>query len=328
MKKLLLSVAGAAALLATPAAAADMGARIVTKAPVIAPAPSPWDIAFGGGIMSDYNFRGISQSAHGVAGTAYIEPRINVNDWLQLYAGIAGTSVKLPTDPSAEVDFYAGVRPTFGPIAFDLGFIYYWYPKETQFCGNALCPGSNSNPPFPNGNTTLKNTDFWEIYGKAAYTFNDFVTVGANVYYSPSWLNTGADGTYLSGTAKFTAPGTLFPSGIGAYLSGEFGYYWLGTSDYVQGVYYNNANNGGVKFPDYAYWNVGVGLTYKAFTLDLRYHDTDLSKAKCNVLTADPKARITNGVPVNNTTTFAASNWCGEAFIAKLSFDTTLAALK
>jgi hypothetical protein len=70
-------------------------------------------------------------------------------------------------------------------------------------------------------------------------------------------------------------------------------------------------------------------VTYKVFTLDLRYHDTNLSKAECNGLTADPGAAILPvGVVVNNFTAFAASNWCNSAFIAKLSFDMTLGSLK
>ena len=134
MKKVVLSVAAALAVsVAAPALAADMPA----KAPkVVAPAaaPSPWDIAFGAAITSDYNFRGISQSALGPAGFAYFEPQFNITPDLQLYGGIAATSVKLATDPTAEIDLYGGIRPTFGPVAFDFGGIYYWYPRERQFC--------------------------------------------------------------------------------------------------------------------------------------------------------------------------------------------------
>ena len=71
-----------------------------------------------------------------------------------------------------------------------------------------------------------------------------------------------------------------------------------------------------VALPDYTTWNLGVGFTWKVFTLDLRYYDTDLSKLNCNLLTGDPGANVTG------------SKWCGEAFIAKLSFDLTLANLK
>ena len=67
---------------------------------------------------------------------------------------------------------------------------------------------------FPNGNTTLSDTDFWEVYGKVLWTVNPMFALGANVYYSPSWLNTGASGIYASGTAKFTAPENFIPNGI------------------------------------------------------------------------------------------------------------------
>ena len=330
MKKVVLSVAAAFAVFAAPAFAADMPAKAPKAAP--AAAPSPWDIAFGAAITSDYNFRGISQSALGPAGFAYFEPRFNITPDLQLYGGIAATSVKLATDPAAEIDLYGGIRPTFGPLAFDFGGIYYWYPRERQFCGLAgpapfLGP-CGGYPAFPNGNTTLADTDFWEVYGKVLWTVNPMIALGANVYYSPSWLNTGASGTYASGTAKFTAPENFLPNGITMYVSGEAGYYWLGTTDFVLGVFVDNAGTGGWNLPDYAYWNVGIGFSWKVFTLDLRYHDTNLTKEECNSLTADPGAIANTGVVVNNFTTFASSKWCGATFIAKLSADLTLGSLK
>ncbi len=318
MKRLVLTAASVLAL-STAAFAADV--PVVRKAPPPPPpAASVFDIAFGAAIMTDYNFRGISQSDRGPSVNAYFEPRFNINPNLQLYAGIAGSSVDLPTAPGAEIDFYAGVRPTFGPVAFDLGFIYYYYPNERAIDGITVI--------VPSGNTTIGNTDFWEIYGKAAWTVNDVVTLGGNIYYSPSWLNSGADGTYASATAKFTAPGTLLPGGIGAYLSAEFGHYWLGTTDLVPGVWVDLTGTQGWDLPDYNYWNIGVGFTWKAFTLDLRYHDTDLSQAECNALTSAHTASLTAPVIVNNFVTTGATNWCSAAFVAKLSVDLTLGGLK
>jgi hypothetical protein len=154
MKKVVLSVAAALAVsVAAPALAADMPA----KAPKVAPAaaPSPWDIAFGAAITSDYNFRGISQSDLGPAAFAYFEPRFNITPDVQLYAGIAGTSVKLATDPAAEIDLYGGIRPTFGPVAYDFGGIYYWYPRENQFCGSGV-PPCLGYPAYTNLNTTRR----------------------------------------------------------------------------------------------------------------------------------------------------------------------------
>jgi hypothetical protein len=58
-------------------------------------------------------------------------------------------------------------------------------------------------------------------------------------------------------------------------------------------------------------------LLYKVFTLDLRYHDTDLARAQCFTITGDLDGLDTGVRP-------GRSNWCGEAFIAKLSIDMTI----
>lgn len=323
MRKFALPAMFALAASAGPALAADIAKPVYKAAPPVV--VTPWDVAFGAGIASDYNFRGISQSDRTASANAYFEARYNTSKDVQWYAGIAGSSVKLATDPSAEIDLYGGGRFTMGPWGLDLGFIYYLYPGERSIDGTII----TAPPAF---NTTLDDTDFWEVYAKLLYTFNDNWAVGGNVYFSPDWLNTGASGTYASATLKYT--GTALPSGWGWYVSGEAGYYWLGTTDPIVtptgvAIYYDAL--GAVvaaDLPDYAYWNVGLGFTYKAITIDLRYHDTDLSKAECNALTADPSAAFTTNVAINNFVTNGLSNWCGAAFIGKLSFDTTLNALK
>src|ERR1700687_2083433 len=96
MKKLVLSVVTAVAL-ATPALAADL--KMVTKAP---PAPpSPLYIALGAGFVSDYNFRGITQSNHKPSVTAYFEPRYNVTKDLQLYVGVSAESISFANRAAA-----------------------------------------------------------------------------------------------------------------------------------------------------------------------------------------------------------------------------------
>lgn len=315
MKKLLLPAVIAIAAATGPAFAADLG-KMVVKAPPPAPV-SPWDIGFGGGIASDYNFRGISQSDRGASPFAYFEPRYNVSKNFQLYAGIAGYGVDLASNPSAEIDFYGGFRPTFGSLALDFGFIYYWYPREK---GHSTDP-SVAFPPYPNGNTVLSQTDFWEVYGKGTYTFNDMLSAFGSVYYTPDWLNSGADGTFASIGLKFT--GTALPNGVGWFLSGEVGHYWLGTPKADPFVFAPPT----VNFPDYLTWNVGLAFTYKVFTLDFRYYDTDLSKEECNYLTGDPTAAI-GGTPIPGNPAGLQSKWCNPAFIVKLSADLTLDSLK
>jgi len=302
--------AAAATMWGSAAIAADMP----VKAPRVVAAPvSPWDWAFGGALMSDYNFRGISQSNRGPSVTAYSEGRYNVNPSVQLYLASQYWAVTLPTDPTAEVDIFGGIRFTAGPFALDIGGMYYWYPREKQH-NDFFFPAQAPFPSFPNGNATLKQTDFWEVYGKATYeVVKDRFSVGANVFYSPSWLNTGASGLFASATAKVTLPNfqfNVFGIGeVGWYLSGEFGHYWLGTAD----PYPNVIGPVAVNLPDYSTWNIGVAFTWKVATLDLRYYDTDLSKENCSFLTSDPNARPG---PAG-----LRSNWCSPAFIAALKFD-------
>src|SRR5581483_2763514 len=84
----------------------------------------------------------------------------------------------------------------------------------------------------------------------------------------------------------------------------------------------------GIKEPSYNTWNIGVGFTYKVFTLDLRYSDTNLSKGNCNAFTSDFSTTnsspgfVTAINPGNGVTAFG-SNWCGATGIAKLSADLT-----
>lgn len=337
MKKTILS---AAALLAVTgsALAADLGPKMYTKAPAVA-AYDPWDIAFGSAIMSDYLFRGVTQSNHRPSVTAYFEPRYNVTKDLQLYVGSSFESISLPNRAAAEVDIYGGIRPTFGALAFDFGVFGYLYPggqcfNAAAFPGSGI-PGSgadciiNGNLPF-NGNVIKRDLSFFEGYAKVNWTINDSFSVGANAFYTPSFLNSGAEGTYASLTAKYTMPSTFFgSSGIGSFVSGEVGRQWLGRSDafYGTGIVGSPFQNG-IKYADYTTWNIGIGFTYKVFTLDFRYSDTNLSKADCNAFTSDFSAR--GNITASTGTSFSAinpsgvgSNWCGAAGIVKLSADLT-----
>jgi uncharacterized protein (TIGR02001 family) len=293
MRKLVLSVVAASAL-TVPAFAADITTPI--KAPMVAAAPATpvFDIAFGGVVMSDYNFRGVSQSNLGPSGGAYFEPQFTTSVGT-FYVGLAGLAIDWTaafgfSDPTAEIDFYGGWRNTWGAFSLDIGAIYYYYPRE-RF-------GIDS--------------DFYEIYAKLGYQFTPDFGVGANVFYTPDLLNYSqfgfgsVAGIYVSGTAKWVLP---WKNGdFGAFISGEVGHWWLD----------NVANpNPGPAFvdPSYTYWNGGIAFTYKAITLDLRYHGTDQSRRQCGNFLL-----VGAGNP--------ATKWCGDTFIAALKFDTTLNALK
>jgi len=325
MKKLALSATAALALLSAPAFAADMPVKAAKVAPVAA--PSPFDIAFGAAVMNDYVFRGITQSNHKPSGALYVEPRYNITKDLQLYVGVSAESIDFPNDASAEIDFYGGARLTAGPFVFDAGLWYYYYPGGTEFNGLGPSPATCTNGFFtPTGfcNSMKGDVSFYEIYGKVTYTAGDFA-FGINEYYTPSYLNSGAWGDYASVTAKYTAPAKMALGPLGWYVSGEFGRQWLGTTDAFYGT---PAFPGGIDYKDYNTWNIGLGLTWKVFTLDLRYSDTDLSKSDCNAFTGDHTASFDPAAisPINPSG--LSSKWCGATFIAKLSAELTFANLK
>ena len=231
MKRVILFLVAAAAIgmLVRAARAADV--EIMTQAPRLS--PSPWDVAFGLAFVSDYNFRGITQSNHKPSVWASFEPRYNITKDLQVYVGIGGESIAFPNRAAAEIDLSAGIRPTFGPMALDFGVWYYWYPGGECF-HNLAAFGADcaANGPLPiNANTVKANLNFFEIFAKSTFTLNEGVALGGAVYYSPSVVNSGASGTYVSGNLKFTASRTLLPEGLNAYWSAEAGYWFLGTTD-------------------------------------------------------------------------------------------------
>jgi uncharacterized protein (TIGR02001 family) len=280
----ILGLAALGTTLVTGAEAADLAARKKVLPPVVEAAPAPVliDFAFGAKVLTDYNFRGISQSDREPAVQGYGELQFLDN---LFYTGIFASTVDLPTRPDAEVDLTFGVRPKLGPFTFDIGGIYYWYPGERQLIDPVL------------GAVTPRDTDFFEFAAKASYSWQDTVTLGANVFHAWDWLGTGAEATYVSGTVKVNTPFLA-----GGYVSGELGHYFIGT-----------ATDPGPAFnvPDYTYWNIGAGYTYKNLTVDLRYHDTDATRAECFAITADPRGFANGG----------RSRWCDATFIASASVD-------
>src|SRR5260221_813415 len=107
MKKLACAVALALGCSTVSGLAADLDKKMPVKAPAMAPM-SPWDIAFGAALMSDYNFRGITQSNHKPSVAAYFEPRYNFNDSLQGYVGVAVAEDSFPKPAAAAIELYCG----------------------------------------------------------------------------------------------------------------------------------------------------------------------------------------------------------------------------
>jgi hypothetical protein len=326
MKKVAYSLVLAVGLASSSVMAADMA---VKAPPAAAPPPSPWDVVVTAALMTDYNFRGVTQSNHKPSTQAGFELRYNWNANWQSYGGISGESINFPNNAAAEIDFYGGIRPTFDKLALDFGAWYYYYPGGQCFNTAALCSALGGGPAiFPGavpstalaplgGNVAKQNASFWEVYGKGTYTVNDNFNFGGSIWYSPSVVNTGAWGVYYAGNVTLTAPTAWFSNGIGMYASADVGYWNLGTSDLFYAA--PPAFPAGVKYTSYTNWDAGIGITYKILTLDLRYYDSNLTKAQCNVFTSAQNATFSTANITAQNPNGLGTNWCSAAFIAKLS---------
>ena len=219
------------------------------------------------GAASDYIYRGTTLSDHGPAAGAAVEARFGA-----LYAGTTVATVKLPTQPVAEFTFAAGIRPKIATIDFDFGVTYFAYPGERL-------PGETG-------------INYWEAVVRGDRSIGEQVRVAAGYAYSPNVSNTGAWSQYVAAGVGYDVPGRLLPPNLGVSFTTAAGYSWFG----------NQAPTlGGFPLPAYLNWQAGVTFTHKAFNLDLRYYDTNLSKENCFVFTGDPNARPGGRVdPVTN----------------------------
>ena len=131
-----------------------------------------------------------------------------------------------------------------------------------------------------------------------------------------------------SSAAPPSTPGRAFANGVQPYISGEVGHWSLGTSDAFYGIHGRTAavwrTPPAFRYKDYTTWNVGFGWTWKVFTVDLRYVDTNLNKGDCNAFTSDHTATCHRDRHHCRSIRRLGSNWCGGRFVARLSADLTV----
>lgn len=96
-------------------------------------------LSFNVGAVSDYRYRGISQSRLKPA----LQGGVDYADKSGFYVGAWGSSIKwikdAGGDANVEVDLYGGYKGAVGDVAYDVGFLRYEYP------GNKLAVSANTN---------------------------------------------------------------------------------------------------------------------------------------------------------------------------------------
>lgn len=180
MRNAFACAAAAAALLSAPAVLAQDGP----------------DVSYNAGVVSDYVFRGFSQTGEDPA----IQGGIDITAG-SLYGGVWASTVDFGDTTDAEVDFYGGYRTELGGFNVDVGGIVYLYVNAPA----------------------LTDYHFVEIKAAASRAIGP-VTLGAAVFWSPDFYGVDEKATYLEGTAAFT-PAEKWT------VSGAVGNQWLDVSD-------------------------------------------------------------------------------------------------
>lgn len=165
MRKSLLLAGLLGAGMSLPVTVLAEDAPAAPAAEAAAPAPD-WTFPASISLVSDYIFRGQTQSWHRPAAQFNIE----ADHKSGFYAGFFASNVSDEWLPGAnlETDLYAGYRGTASIFGFDVGGIYYYYP-------GANWDQSGFNPPaFPAGTTKSNDLNTFEIYASLSYKFLSF----------------------------------------------------------------------------------------------------------------------------------------------------------
>ena len=193
-------------------------------------------------VVSDYRFRGISQTDINFA----LQGSITITHESGFYVSVWGSTVDDYVTASGashqEFDIIGGYKKTVSGTTFDVGALYYVYPKTRA-------PGDRTS------------SNFIEPYVAVSHTFGP-LSAKATANYAPrqkalalDQIGPANDNLYLAGDFSIGVPKT--PISISAHIAHTFGPSWL------------SIGNG------YTDWNLGASYTWKALTFGVQYVDTD-----------------------------------------------------
>lgn len=162
-------------------------------------------------------------------------------DWSSdlFYAGVWGSSLPEGT----EIDLYAGYTPTLGAVTFDLGVIGYFYP------------GAQDDD---------EEFDYFELLLGASTPITEQFTVGGAIYYTDENYGETGEAIYYEINAAYALSDAL-------EFSGAFGNQSIEDADGEDGGLVTEES-------DYNTWNLGATYAFHGFSLDFRYHDTDIDE--------------------------------------------------
>jgi uncharacterized protein (TIGR02001 family) len=227
--------------------AAACAAPTIASAQASTPAPSP--VTGNIALVSDYRFRGISQTFDEPAlqgGFDYAHSSgLYVGNWnsnVSQGAGFPGANL--------EMDFYGGWKRTFGDFGLDVGFIYYYYP------------GSDAGPtvPFSPFNNVTGEVASGKVDNKELYIGGTWKFLSLKYYHSID--------------DYFSAPGTEGTSYIDLAGTYDLGGGW-GVNAHIGRLNFKDMSNA-----DYTDWKLGVTKDISGWVFGAAYVDTN-AKGDC-----------------------------------------------
>ncbi|MCX7165226.1 MAG: TorF family putative porin [Rhodocyclales bacterium] len=208
------------------------------------------------GVVSDYLFRGVSQT-HGAAA---LQGGVDYAHASGLYAGIWASTITWVKDANGkgntEVDLYGGYKNSFagGDWNYDVGLITYNYPGH--------------GPAVPNVNATPNTT---EVYGAIGYKW---LTLKYSQAVSTNFIGWQGGALYNKNTrgSDYLELNAAYDLGEGWGLGGHYGTQKVKNSVNVAG---------GALSANYSDWNIGVTKELSFGVVGLTYSDTD-TKGTCS----------------------------------------------
>jgi uncharacterized protein (TIGR02001 family) len=226
----------------------------VLAAPGLAAAADPSPVTGNMSIVSDYRFRGISQTYLGPA----IQGGIDYAHSSGFYAGNWNSSVATQVftgGSGIEMDLYAGWKKSMGDFGIDVGTIYYHYPR-------AEFQSTSGNAKFDNWEIYVGGSWKW-LSGKFYYAVSDYFGLSSEQSAGGYWTNRDT-GALLGSTSDSSGTWYLDLSAsipVTKELSIVAHYGMLEVNKYSE--------------LDYKDWKLGVTYDLNGWVLGAAYVDSD-----------------------------------------------------
>lgn len=203
-------------------------------------APADLTVSGSASVVSDYRFRGVSQSDKRFA----VQGGLTVTHASGAYASVWGSSIDdyVAYGSDQEIDFVAGYSKTIGAATIDVGLLYYYYPGSGGFA-----------------------TDFFEPYASVSGQMGP-VSAKVGIAYAPkqhaiAFANNRDDNTYVYGELSGGVPNT--PISVTAHVGESFG---------------RSVLTGGLK--NYTDWSLNASYSWNNLSFGVTYVDTDVKRSE------------------------------------------------